>query len=267
MADAYDRVWALYNQMLLENMENRIIHNPLNEELRRNKAIENGDVEELERILREEDYDDRRGLLSPDPVRQEIDIGIVVTTYSRFAAARGGVAPEACYSLSDATIQEMEKCRDVDTIRYLYRSTEMRYCMMVREARYGKQRDREESSSQALLHISHCKDYIFSHLTSQLAVHQIADAIGLEPNYLSSLFRRQEGVTLKQYILREKVRLAKNMLAYSDYSYIEIANYLCFSSQSHLGEHFRRITGMTMRQYRNRYAREDFLQKVVEHEG
>ncbi|MBR2256842.1 MAG: helix-turn-helix transcriptional regulator [Blautia sp.] len=266
MADPYDRVWSIYNQMLLENMENRVIHNPLNEELRRYRAIENGDVQELERILQEENYDDRRGLLSPDSVRQEIDIGIVVTTYSRFAAAKGGVAPEACYCLSDATIQEMEKCRDVETIRHIYRSTELRYCMMVKEARHGKRKEPEGVGSQAVLHISHCKDYVFSHLTSRLTIGQIADAIGLEQNYLSALFRRQEGITLKQYILQEKVTLAKNMLAYSDYSYIEIANFLCFSSQSHLGEQFRRITGMTMRQYRNSHGREDFLKNVVDDE-
>ena len=263
MADVYDRVWALYNRILMENMENKVLHNPHNNELRRSQAIENGDVEELKKIYQEVDYEVRRSHLSTDPLRQETDIGIVVTTCSRLAAARGGVPPEACYSLSEATIQEMEKCRDVETIRHIYRSTEMKYCMMVREARYGKQQEKEKAGSQAEVHISHCKDYVFSHLTSRISVSQIAGAIGLEPNYLSALFSRQEGITLKQYILQEKIKLVKNLLAYSDYSYIEIANYLCFSSQSHLGEQFRRVTGMTMRQYRNTYARDDFLKKAV----
>lgn len=45
----------------------------------------------------------------------------------------------------------------------------------------------------------------------------------------------------------------KHLLAYSPYSYIEIAAYLGFSSQSHLGKIFKKYTGMTLRQYREKY--------------
>ncbi|MBR2529313.1 MAG: helix-turn-helix transcriptional regulator [Blautia sp.] len=266
MTDPYDRVWEAYNRLLIKNMENGIIHNPYNEEIREYSAIERGDIEEW-RQVRKENYEDRRGILSEDPVRQEIDIGIVVVTLSRSAAARGGVSPEACYSLSDATIQAMEKSTDVAVIKHLYRTTEMRYCLMVQEVRQHKQEEENASQDKDNLHITHCKNYIFSHLNSRISVRQIAGAIGLEPNYLSSLFHRCENITLKQYILREKITLAKNMLAYSTYTYVEIANYLGFSSQSHLGEQFRRITGMTMRQYRERYGKEDFLHDVVTQEA
>lgn len=46
----------------------------------------------------------------------------------------------------------------------------------------------------------------------------------------------------------------KYLLAYSPYSYIEIATYLGFSSQSHLGKVFKKYTGMTLRQYRGKYG-------------
>jgi len=44
---------------------------------------------------------------------------------------------------------------------------------------------------------------------------------------------------------------------YSDYSYIEIATYLGFSSQSHLGTHLKKHTGHTLRQYREIYGRRE----------
>ena len=44
------------------------------------------------------------------------------------------------------------------------------------------------------------------------------------------------------------VSLTKNLLTYSPYSYIEIATYLGFSSQSHLGKVFKKYTDMTLRQ-------------------
>ena len=255
-----------YNEILLNNMEHGIIHNPYNQEIREYSAVENGDVEEVKRIQKE-DYTARNGVLSPDPLRNEINMGIVIITLSRSAAARGGVSPEACYSLSDAAIQEMESCRDVSAVRHIARSAQLRYTMLAHSAQESRVGQRPAASDSNNRHINHCKDYIFTHLNRKLTVRQIADAIGLETNYLSTLFHKCENITLKQYIIKEKINLAKNMLAYSPYSYIEIANYLGFSSQSHMGEQFRRITGLTMRQYRERYSKEDFLQDVVASES
>jgi len=54
--------------------------------------------------------------------------------------------------------------------------------------------------------------------------------------------------------MREKIALAKNLLIYSPSSYGEIAATLGFSSQSHMGKHFKEITGMTPIQFRKRYG-------------
>ena len=50
----------------------------------------------------------------------------------------------------------------------------------------------------------------------------------------------------------------KNLLTYSDYSFLEIANYLGFVSQSHLGKQFKTATGMTLKEYRDKYHKEEF---------
>ena len=52
---------------------------------------------------------------------------------------------------------------------------------------------------------------------------------------------------------------AKNMLIYSSYSYSRIAAYLGFASQSHLGTEFKKLTGMTLKTFRDTYARDDFI--------
>ena len=46
------------------------------------------------------------------------------------------------------------------------------------------------------------------------------DAIGLGRTYLSRLFHQSEGVTVQQYIQREKCRHAARMLQYSDYTHL-----------------------------------------------
>ena len=97
------------------------------------------------------------------------------------------------------------------------------------------------------------KNYIFQNLHGEIRIGEIGCRIGVSTAYLSDLFHRVEGVTIQQYIRREKVRLAENLLRYSEYPVKDIANYLSFSSQSHLGRVFKEITGMTPARYREKY--------------
>ena len=45
---------------------------------------------------------------------------------------------------------------------------------------------------------------------------------------------------------------------HSSYSYIDIANYLGFSSQSHLVKLFKEHFGMTPREFRNQYSTTEY---------
>ena len=46
---------------------------------------------------------------------------------------------------------------------------------------------------------------------------------------------------------------AQNMLKFSDYTYAEISAILAFSSQSHFIRVFRKQTGYTPKEYRNKF--------------
>ena len=75
------------------------------------------------------------------------------------------------------------------------------------------------------------------------------------PNYLNRLFKQSRNITVHDYILREKINLARNMLTYSEYTYSETGTYLGFSSQSHPGSAYKKFTGMTLKQYRDAYQK------------
>ena len=68
---------------------------------------------------------------------------------------------------------------------------------------------------------------------------------------MSRLFKKETGDSVSAYIRRQKIDMAKNLLRYSDYSMIDIANRLSFSSQSHFIQQFRDIVGMTPKKYRD----------------
>ena len=235
------------------NLENSV-DTKTDEKLREFSSIESGDLAQLERSL-SEDYPGEIGTLSEDPLRHAKNRGIVVVTLASRAAMRGGVVPEAAYSLSDSYIQKIEKCRDIPAVFHLFYAAEYEYARMVKELKEQKEGTLEKDKNP---HINKCKDYIFSHLHGRISVQEIADALGLNAAYLSELFHECEKVTLTEYIRREKINLARNLLIYSRYSYSEISTYLGFSSQSHLGKYFKSSTGMTMRQYRNVYGMKEF---------
>ena len=111
----------------------------------------------------------------------------------------------------------------------------------------------KNSNKNQNLYIEQCKNYIFSHLHDKIKIPEIATELSLNPNYLSVLFRKYEGVSIKQFIINEKIKVVKKLLIHSDRSYLEIAICMSFSSQSHLEKQFKKITGITLRQYREKY--------------
>lgn len=250
-----------FHRMMFENVENSFVHNPFNHEKLEVEYIEQGNVESLRTLLKER-FPGRYGTLSDDPIRQEIYLAIVAITLATRAAIRGGVHPETAFYLSDTYIHRIDRCRDATEIIRLTVEAELRCASIVRELKAYSETERGNENENR--HISHCKDYIFTHMHGKITVQEIASAIGLETNYLSTLFKKNEKKTLKAYITEEKVKLVKNLLTFSSYSYIEIATYLGFSSQSHMGMEFKKYTGMTPGEYRTKYMREDFIKASVD---
>ena len=73
----------------------------------------------------------------------------------------------------------------------------------------------------------------------------LSDEAHYEYNYLSNLFSAMEGITIEQYIIRQKVEKAKELLLYDELSLSEISYRLGYSSIAHLSAQFKKITGMT----------------------
>ncbi len=251
--DHTGKVQKHFNDILFENHENNVHHNPYDQEMREFGSIENGDLIQLEKSL-QEDYDGTIGTLAKDPLRNLKNLGIVLVTLASRAAIRGGLSPEISFSLSDSYIQQIEEYKDLALVAPLAHKAEFQYAEMVHEI---KEKQKGILKKQKNPRINKCKDFIFSHLHDRITLEDLAAEADCNPNYLSQLFKECEGISISGYILQEKINRAKNLLIYSDYSYIEIATYLGFSSQSHLGTQFKKHTGYTLRQYREIYGRKE----------
>jgi AraC family transcriptional regulator len=73
----------------------------------------------------------------------------------------------------------------------------------------------------------------------------LADELHHDYNSLSNLFSSVEGITIEQYIIRQKIERAKELLFYDELNLSEIALKLGYSSVAHLSSQFKKITGLT----------------------
>ncbi len=79
---------------------------------------------------------------------------------------------------------------------------------------------------------------------------KIAAKFHYEYNYISNLFSAIEGITIEQYIIRQKIEKVKELLFYDELTLSEIAYRLGYSSAAYLTNQFKKISGMTPGQFR-----------------
>ena len=103
--------------------------------------------------------------------------------------------------------------------------------------------------------IAKCIDYIYDNLHARITVEELADYLEMNPSYLSRLFKKEVGTSISEYIRMKKIETAKNMLVYSEYKPVDVAQILAFPSQSYFTEAFRKVTGLTPAKYRKQYFR------------
>jgi len=73
----------------------------------------------------------------------------------------------------------------------------------------------------------------------------LSEKLHYDYNYLSALFSSVEGITLEQYIIRQKIEKVKELLFYDELTLSEIADKLGYSSVAHLSGQFKKVTGFT----------------------
>jgi AraC-like DNA-binding protein len=73
----------------------------------------------------------------------------------------------------------------------------------------------------------------------------ISSALHKDYSSLSKLFSEVEGITLEQYLIRQKIERVKELIVYDERSLSQIAFDMGYSSVAHLSSQFKKITGLT----------------------
>ena len=83
----------------------------------------------------------------------------------------------------------------------------------------------------------------------QRAMQFYADKLCISPKYLSSIIKSKTGVAANEWIDRHVILEAKALLKSTNMTISQISDYLEFPSQSFYGKYFKRVTGISPREY------------------
>lgn len=227
------------------NREYNVSHLSYEREMAFFHSIKQGNNEEAHRLF-EPLNSEEMGKLSDDSLRNlKYHLIITVALITRYCI-EGGMEMETAYNISDIYIRSIDKCRAEEEINMLHRELVDDYAQRMNIIRKQNKYPRV---------ITICLDYIYDNLHQKITLEELSEKVNLSPSYLSKLFHKEVGLTISAYVTKKRIEAAENMLKFSDYSCLEISDYLCFSSESHFISIFKKHTGYTPKNYREHFFR------------
>ncbi|MBQ4564484.1 MAG: helix-turn-helix domain-containing protein [Lachnospiraceae bacterium] len=97
--------------------------------------------------------------------------------------------------------------------------------------------------------IHRCIQHISTRYTEHLTLEEMASIISFSPDYLSRIFRQETGITFNQYVNHVRIAKAKELIRHSDLRLTDISQMTGFDDQSYFTKVFRRMEGMSPREY------------------
>ncbi|GIO13641.1 hypothetical protein J19TS2_31960 [Cohnella xylanilytica] len=96
------------------------------------------------------------------------------------------------------------------------------------------------------------KDYIERNLSSDLSIDMLADYLGISGSYFSLLFKQHFGDTFVEYVTKQRMEMAKSLLALSDKSVTVVGQMVGYAERRYFTRVFSKYTGMLPSEYREK---------------
>lgn len=229
---------------MMQQRENSSYHSSFLAEKKIWHSVQLGDTEKVLYYKNLHSQEGIYGKLSKkDTLRDSKNILISAIAIATRSAIEGGLYPEIAYNLSDSYIQYIEELATIPSVDKLMEQFLLDFTSRVKQA------NRSKYTKVVLL----CQEYIFNHLYEDLSLELLANQLNINPSYLSNKFKAETGETLIGFIQRQKIEESKHLILYSDLSISEIFAVLNFYDQSYFIKVFKKITGLTPKQYKNNF--------------
>lgn len=219
--------WSNYNSHYVDKLE---------------YYVRNGLVDDMKELFKNEDHAPY-GEMAFDDLRHYKNSMMVHIYIVHNAAYEGGLERDICIRLAQSYSQQCEAAKTIEELGAISYKLRLDFTNRVHQIK---------KISCNNLTITKAMHYIHDNRLEKLDANNIASAINISSSYLCSEFKKNTGISIVDYIHKEKIEVAKKLLLFSKYSLSEIAAYLSFSSQSYFQSIFKKREGITPTEFRNK---------------
>lgn len=176
-----------------------------------------------------------------DSVRNTKNLLLIANTLFRKATHVGGVHPIYLDELSGKWAIKIEHALSLEVLDNLLLQMVRSYCRLTKEY----------SLSQYSPIVKQALTFIHLNLSSSITVKKVAYEIGLSPDYLTRLFKKELGMNMITYINKKRIYTSLKLLKNTDLSIEDIGDLIGLTNTSYFYTLFKKEIGISPKQYRN----------------
>ena len=115
----------------------------------------------------------------------------------------------------------------------------------------------ERNQAKHLLHVRKCIQLLSERMDDAVRIDDIAAEVGVSASYLQRIFRQTQGMTIIEYLNKQRIERAKLLLWNTNDAVIDIAVASGFNSRQHFTRVFTQMEGCSPLEYRREMAEHD----------
>lgn len=177
-----------------------------------------------------------------DPLRNLKNYSIIMNTLFRKAAETGGVHPIYLNEISSDFAKKIENIGSLSELQRLMSDMYRSYCLMVRKY--------TTKNYSPIVHKA--KLIIEADLSQDLSLSSLAAAQNINPSYLSTIFKKETGKTVTDYIFTERMKLAQKLLETTHLQIQTVALHCGILDVQYFSKLFKKYAGIPPKEYRQK---------------
>lgn len=180
-----------------------------------------------------------------DSLRNTKNFLIILNTLLRKGAEQGKVHPFHIDTVSSDFALKIEATQTVEECSELLKYMVKKYCRLV---------NKHSQKNYSLL-IQKVITQIESDISSDLSLNNLSKIFEVNPSYLSTLFKKETGSTLTDYVNKHRIERAKELLVSNNMQIQHIAQRCGMLDVNYFTKTFKKYTDLTPKKYREKYMK------------
>lgn len=181
-------------------------------------------------------------------LRDQKDYTITLNTLLRKTAEQSGVHPIHIDCYSNRNVQKIEQLTSLEQCRNFQKKIVRGYCRLIRE----------HTLKNFSLLTQKVITYISTDLRADLSLKSLSERLSVNASYLSTLFKKEMGMPLTDYVNRQRIELSQRLLLSTDMPIKSVALQCGIPDVYYFSRLFKRIVGTTPKVYRETSTFQNF---------